>query len=84
MFHIFHDRLKTDGLFDLSLGLDVVRIGIESLDFELLFHLSTILPLPSLAEELGEASRVRPCGLGDIGLGLSILLGIRVNVNGKT
>ena len=84
MFHILHDRLETDGLLDLRLCLDIVRIGIESLDFKLLFHLGTVVPLPSLAEELGEASRVRPRGLGDIGLGLSILLGIRVNVNGKT
>jgi hypothetical protein len=46
MLHILINRLLPNGILDLPLCLDIVRISIQYLNLPLLRHLGLLLPFP--------------------------------------
>ena len=65
---VFEDGLLSDGLLNLALGLNVVRVRVEQLGLVLLLELGRALHRVELGQQLAEPDRVRHGRLCEFGL----------------
>jgi hypothetical protein len=64
MFHVFHDCLLPDSLFDTTLRLDIERVRVECRNLALAGKLGILCAVSMLSQEFSEARRVGLCGRG--------------------